>query len=438
MSDPLFWLLAAQTLALLVHGLIRPVRFFEFPYIAAAVFTIFVFPQLVAMSLADDVEPDTFRALLLMCNLCLAAVWLAYAFPLPTGKAKFREVPESKLLSLAGVFAVIAYACNAAISGMSEEETGGDQWTGRVTMYAFFATLAFPAFNMFLAQFLQRRGNLAIAGLVATAAIPAYVIVFHGRREAAITFCASIALMLLFYRGWKPARVLIVSALVFATLATPFTSIYRTVAKQRTWEVLPNISMVEVFRDYIEQATTLELKNAAMIIQARSQSGVYEYLKPYWDILIFRFVPAQIFGREFKEGLMSTTLEGKRAFLEEQVLYDVPGGTTPTGMGEAYEQFWYFGALIFAIISRFYKRLWRLAVEGSLIGRLIYCQTFSAGILVITHSTVILVPIVMYNVLFVVIPLLLLSNKEELVAEVRDLPTHRHGFRQFAKDLKLS
>jgi oligosaccharide repeat unit polymerase len=426
MSNFLFWLLVVQTVVLLGHGLIRPARFFEFPYFAAAVFAIFVLPQLVALNLAlDAVDPDGFEALLLMCNLCLACAWLGYALPLRTRETQARDVAGSKLMILATIFTVVAYGCHAAISRMTEDDTGGDQWTGRVTIYAFFATLAFPAFNLFLLQTLRRASGVAVAGLLAAGVIPVYVTVFHGRREAAITLFASIALMLFFYRGWKPARVLVVAALVFATLAAPFTGIYRTVAKHGAWEVLPHISMIDVFRDYIEAASTLELRNAAMIIQARSQSGTYEYFAPYWDILVFRFLPAQIFGRELKEDLMSTTTEEKRVFLEQQLMYDVPGGTTPTGMGEAFEQFWYFGALLFALISRFYKRFWRLAAEGSLVGRLIYCQTFSAGVLVITHSTVILVPILVYNAMFVALPLILLSTKDTVAPNVAERSTDK-------------
>jgi hypothetical protein len=161
------------------------------------------------------------------------------------------------------------------------------------------------------------------------------------------------------------------------------------------------IDLVDNFSEFINQESVLELRNAAMLIEAARRCGEYEFGAGYWNHLIFRYVPAQLVGESLKQSLM---IHRSRDQLEQELAgmdYVNPSGSTVTAMGDAFQQFGYFGCLFFVVAGMLFRRLWRMAVRpGALFAQLFYMQSCTSAMRAVTHWTLDFLPGLLYNLIF--------------------------------------
>jgi hypothetical protein len=164
---------------------------------------------------------------------------------------------------------------------------------------------------------------------------------------------------------------------------------------------LREFDFVDNFRQFLNKASVLELRNAAMIIDATQTTHDFGYGRAYWDQLVFRFVPAQIIGRDLKESLMFKPANRELDQGIPQVRYKRTLGTTVTGVGDSFHEFWYFGALFFAVLAVIFKSLWEASLKrDAIFAQLLYIQTSTAAMRAVTHQTVDYLPGLAYNLLF--------------------------------------
>jgi hypothetical protein len=241
---------------------------------------------------------------------------------------------------------------------------------------------------------------LSIASVLIGAIIPVQSMLF-GRREPAAAFALIIGLSLYFCFRIKPARWIVLSGMAVGMMAIPATATYRQFHLEKDWQNIGQINLLEKFRQYLSEESVLELRNAAMLIEATRQSGAYEWGAGYWNHVIFRYVPAQILGQEFKEGLKLKT----RVELVERELgilgYANPVGSTVTGLGDSFQQFGYFGCLFFAALGVFFQWLWRSAIpETAILPRLLYILVCPSAMRAVTHWTLDFLPGFLYSAAF--------------------------------------
>jgi len=146
------------------------------------------------------------------------------------------------------------------------------------------------------------------------------------------------------------------------------------------WSEVSRIDWIGNFENLMENGGA-EMRNAVMRIAEADRSQDFDYGLFHWNTLVFNFVPAQLFGSDFKESL---TVELARAY---EVGYINPAGATHTGMSDAFASFWYFGALKFWIIAYLLGRIYRSAVAGDTICQLLYILSLTPAMLAITHHT---------------------------------------------------
>lgn len=398
-----FWTLSALVGGTLIHGLAKTERFFEYPYFMATAFAVFIIPQAVSLvRFPGAVNEEWLGNTLLMACLCFGMCWFGYRINVSLAEGALVTAPMRwrRLFLGSLVFIAISYYFNFLISRMTPDETGGSMWTGPVTIYGFFALLIYPAFAICLRYALETGRLIAWAATI-VAALPPLHTALVGRREATVQFALTLCLTVFFTRGVRPPRIAIAAVVTAAMLAIPATGTYRGLIAERDWKGVRQIDLIENFRVYLTEESILELRNGALLMEATAQTKHYEWGTGYWDQLVFRFVPAQWLGNEFKESLMFHPSDER---LVDELLalgYQIPVGSTLTGIGDSFQQFGYFGCLFFAVLGVFFRSLWEATKRpNGLVAQLFYIQISTSAMRAVTHQTVDFLPGMIYQAIF--------------------------------------
>ncbi len=433
LTNTYLFVLVALLGASLAAAMLKPERTYEYPYFMAAVFAVFIMPQAISLiRFPGEARPEWVANVLLMSCLCFAMCWLGYRLPPIRSVQELLAQPVNldRLFQGGLVFIAVSFFFRHLLSQMTEDEKGGSMWTGPSTIYLFFNNLIYPAFAICLLTALRTQSLLAWAATVIAAIQPIQATVFWGRREPTIQFLLTLALTLYFHRGIKLPRWVILSAITGAMLAIPATGTYRGLAAKRDWEQVRQMDLVKNYRQYLSEESTLELRNAAVFIEGTRRSEAYEFGKSYWDQLVFRFVPAQLLGTRFKASLM---FEPSADRIHDEVAtlgYEIPPGSTLTGMGDSFRQFGWFGCLFFALLAVVFKSLFRATEEpNAIFAQLFYIQIGTAAMRTVTHQTVDFLPGLMYYVIFLGLLFLYAREKSprsEARPTTRRIPTSRH------------
>lgn len=403
MADFYFYTFLGLLVVGLLPLLVKGTYVYEYPGFMTITFGVFILPQAISLLRFPGAAPEeSVASVLLMVCLCLLACLIGYRLPAwrYLSKLTAAHAKEGALLVGGCVLMVTSAYFNYLISQMSEEQTGGSMWTGRVTIYLFFTGGTFLATAIFLRCVLIRKSPLALCLFVISTLSPLQAAIFAGRRENAAQLLLAIGLVFLFEKGLKPPRLLVAGLAVAAMLLIPATGTYRGIAASGEWEALKELDLVEDFQEFVNKESNLELRLAAVSIYSTQALNDYAYGIGYWDEMVWRFVPGQIVGVDLKRSLMFR--RGAADLDESEMAARVATiGTTQTGMADSFEQFGYFGALFFAVIAVFYKSIWLSATrEGAVFAQLFYIGTVTSAMRAVTHQTSDWLPGVVYQLIF--------------------------------------
>ncbi len=404
-----FYSFAILAISVVIHGLLKSERFYHYPYFMATTFVIFVLPQ--AVSLRSDpggVPLESIGPILFVTILCLGGCLLGSRIkPLGWVSGLFSMPVDLRRLVHAGiVFVAVGFFFGILISRMSIEERGGTMATGRVTIYLFFNQLIYPGLAILLFNAMKKRDLVSWLLVGVAAIIPVQAIIFAGRREGAALFIITIALTLYYQKRIVPPRFVVVAAILFAMIAIPATSTYRTAMSEKDVEAVAEIDLVGNFEKFVKGQAILELRNAAAVMFSTQLRDSYELGAAYWDEIVWRFVPAQFVGSDVKNALMfNPRVVDKKKGPEIVDLglreYAMPVGSTVTGMGDSFKQFGYFGCLFFVIIAVLFRSLWTASLErDAFFAKLLYMLSVPSAMRAVTHQTVDFLPGLIYNLVF--------------------------------------
>jgi len=402
--DFLFWCLVAGVCGPLAGVLCKPERIYEYPYFMAGAFGVFILPQAISLLRFPGAAPEhAVQGVLVVTCLCLGSCLAGYPRLIPRAAALPRtrlEMDETKLLHAGLLFVLCGCFFGYKLAHMEIMTSEGGGWTGPATIYNFFQQLCYPGFAICLRVALRRPTAAAIASTLLALVVPAQSLL-AGRREPAALFAMTVGLTLFFQLRFRPPRWMIATALALAALLIPATATYRQFQLQNDWEAVLSADWFDNFKAFLSQESTLELRNAAMLIEATRRSGDYQLGRGYWNHLVFRFVPAQWVGDDFKRslsiGARSEGVERELAAMD----YTNPPGSTVTGMGDSFQQFGYFGCLFFAVTGVFFRYLWQAALDPrNLFCQLLYMQSCTCAMRSLTHWTLDFLPGLFYNAIF--------------------------------------
>ena len=394
---------AALLVGGLVRGLCRPARMYQYPYFMAAVFAAFLLPQAISLISNRGRASGGVESVLLMANLCLAMVYISALFAPIKSVVKIVsvEMDERRLLQagivLTGIGTVASYFLQKAAA-----EYTGDLWTGKITIYFFFASFELPGAVIALTIGWRRGGALAwtVAGIALIP--PVAAIYFSGNRETAAYVIVAIGLTIYFWNRWVPPRLLILLMLVFAALIIPAIGDYRKSSGSADGPSIAKLDLLGKFKAFMSSSSVLELRNAAMLIDETEQRGSYEFGTGYWDQIIWRYVPAQFFGRDTKQALMFHYDEKDR---EEALLergYQIPAGSTSTGLGDSFVQFGFAGSIFFCLLGILMKSLWTASLGRSgTLAQLLYITSVTSAMRAVTNQTTDFLPGMLFNLIFI-------------------------------------
>lgn len=399
MSELYLYLFFILCGGLFLKTVIEPKLIFEYPYFLAGIFIIFLVPQMIILYNQPYLVPDSnLVPIFSMSLLCLGMGALGYYMAPAIKVGNNLNVPLNlKKLKIVGiVYMVLGYfflfLINREVGNADEVET---QLSGSVTIYFLFFNVIYIAFPIFL-FFSFRQPNVWNISLAVLSALPTLnLIIFAGRREPTALFVLSIALTAFYQKNIKPPRAAIVGIIVFAMLIIPAIGDYREKAEEDPWLALTSLDLQKSFVNYfkIEEDEVLELAVAAHVLDSYGFHGEYTFGASYWNEMVFRYVPGQLLGNDFKESLYI----GERAVIYRNG-YERPPGLTITGLADSFQQFSYFGFIFFFFLAGLFRHLWKMSLtQGNLLVQILYMLCVIQALLSVTHSTVVFFPGIFFS-----------------------------------------
>ena len=398
----LFALFALICTILIAQVVARPERIYECPCFMGFAFTGFVIPQAYGLVTGKFAPDDWVAATMLMCILCLGACWIGYTRTIPGPVASRRlyiEIDPRRLAVAGFIFVLIGFYFQYKIDALPNFQKG-TRWTGIVTIYGFFANQILTGFAICLFCAMRYRYRICWVLAVLSSAVPLRSAIFYGRRESTVLFLMTIMMMLYFVRGIRIPRIFIIFLLFASIVMIPATEQYRMSKDHDLSTLVDKIDLAGPLKAYADPTAISEVKNAMYVIAACRASSSYQFGAAYWNRIVFNFVPAQFVGRDFKDALMigdPDALDPSRLVVDF-IGYQLPVGSTLTGIGDSFNQFGFLGCLFFAGIGCFFKYIWTAAnfSENAII-QVFYIQVMVGAMHSITHETMDFLPAIIYS-----------------------------------------
>ncbi|SRR5579883_38890 len=391
MSETYRDLLVIICLGLLGWGVVRVERIYQYPFFMGSMFVAFIVPQAFSLiSNPKQVSPEALERVLFVSCLCAAACWIGYRMkPNPKWLAKLNIiVDESKMLKAGIALMANGLFFNFLLSRTTPDVAANGNWTGPATIYICFAQTATLAFGIFLLQAFKKPNIINFLWVVVSG-WPLLGSVLIGRRQPTMTFLITIGLSLFWIRRLIPPRTATIVAMLSITFLIPVLGMLRAgfwdLVFSGQWQAV--LDATQQAFDSQQKGDYLELRNAALIMDAVEHTGLYGYGRVWWDNIVFQWVPGQLVGFDFKKSLQFNLWDKYIDLLKDFYGYENPNGLTFTGVADSFTQFGYFGFLSFAIIAYIFKHLWILATyyQNTAI-RIIYLGLVSPAMISLTHS----------------------------------------------------
>lgn len=403
MAELFFKLLIAICIGLLVWGIAKPERIYQYPFLMGSIFTSFLLPQ--AFSLVNNpgaVSGIALERVLIVSCLCAAMCWIGYNYKTNTQLLKKLYIPlnEDKLFRAGIILTIIGYIFRILLLNTNVEIAENSNWTGPATIFFFFAQVSNISFMIFMLLCLKRLNKASIIAAIISGYPLFDSIISAGRRQNTLTFLVIIGISLFFERRLLPPRVLTIFLTILTAVLIPIIGQMR----EDFWLAVfsGNLSGIDFQSsiDKVLEGEILELRNAALLMEAAIRNNQYGHGTGFWDSLVFQYVPGQIVGYDLKSSLQFNWT----AFdLVELFGYSIPNGSTITGIGDSFIEFGYFGCLIFAFTAYFFKHLWiSSVVQRSIFSQVLYAGMISPALVGLTHGIGRLLQELVFQLIFVI------------------------------------
>ena len=403
MNDLLTGGLFVTTLALLAWGMIKERRIYEFPFQVGAVTFAFILVQVPGLARDYFVPDAAFRQTIGFMIICLVMCWLGWRGNAKPFAILRHDFSETRLLVAASCLSAVGAYFYFALSRLPSELTVAVQMTGIPVIFVFFSRLLVYGLAISVLCLVRRFSFTALAVVTFDLAFVGDRIIRGGSRADTVELLFILALAWWFYRRRSVPRWAALGGLVFGTLLMTSVGDYRAISKSDsglTWEDVSNIDVIGNTSAVWARGGD-EVRNAIQRIGHTSETMEFDYGLSHWNNIIFAFVPAQLLGAQFKADIMVSL--PKTAMDYNPIL-----GTTETGMVDAFQSFWYFGAFEFFLLAYVLRRILASAEAGEFAGQFIYVLSVVPAMHAISHKTDWIVMVWVHMLLFA-LPVLALA-----------------------------
>ncbi|MBE9135945.1 hypothetical protein IQ254_01780 [Nodosilinea sp. LEGE 07088] len=384
MNGPLI-LFISTCIGLVIWGILKKERVLQFPFFMGAIFISFLVPQAISLVNFPGVVPShSIDRILIYGSLCVAMCWLGYLPKLYFLPRYQRVLSSRRLVRAAVALAIFGTVCFLMIGTVVPRPTSS-QWTGPATILFFFSQTTWIGSIILLLIGLAKRKIiyivLAHAGLLPLIAS----VLEQGRRTETATLLVMLAVAFFFSYRIIPPRWLSLLAIFLTMALIPLFAIMRG----DVWEALFSRSLTLAdlrfaLDSLLSNESILELRNAALTVEAAQSTGKFGFGSGLWNRIIFQYVPGQLVGYELKDSLY---IQLSDYDLEELFRYVAPTGSTFTGLGDSFREFSYFGCLVFAGMAYWFKHLWVLSTRyNNFYSQVLYISLVIPALLSVTHG----------------------------------------------------
>lgn len=399
MADFALLLLTAIALLAVIGSLNRPGGYITFPFTLGSLMLAWVVPQLWALGGDPSLPPGGYLGVAWMACFCLAAGVVGWFLP-SRGRAP-RTARKTGPASVKGLTIAVAcltlfVACMTALIQLQPAEVReAQQWSGPITILAFFAQLRIVALILSLLMLLRKRTPASITLTAINLAITLPVAFVMLRRSEMVDVALAFAGALWFARRVSiptpaiAAGVAGIAVVVFSMgeLRKTAEEIYRTTGERPSLfspGLLKSVDFVDATTGSVDYSP--DLRNAVYLVEYTDYADTFTLGAQTWNDLVHQWVPGQIVGYDLKESLM---LGGRgSAVLAFNHLYgfEYQTGTTSTGFGSGYRDFGYFGSLYFLVIGATLKAWYRRAQAGDIWHQALFLSGTTLALVSVTHG----------------------------------------------------
>lgn len=398
----LFSIFILISVKMVLWGLKVPDRAFQFPTLAGATWLLYIGPQALGVLVNPDLLPPRAVAdggiemALVMASLCAGASFLGYVGKLNVGhhvRTSSDNFYPGWLFVGGGLLSTIAMLAFYKLASLAGGIAGyysvaGNYeltWTGLPVAYVFFVKLIYPGILLCLLSTLTRPTFAKWAIVVFLCMLPLANVVFLGRRTEAALLALTIGIAFYFQRGWTPKRWIMISGFVFGFVMVIVAPAYRTYSQlgadySQILEIDPgNMVLAQVLG---KEPT--EFHFPVVQLAATQQELEFNYGLGFYNNIIQELVPSLLFGKEFKEQIKikSTNFH---MHMRKNYQWEPIYGWVPTGITDVFRELWFFGAILFFILAKFFRYLWEKSGE-SYVAKVFYSTFLPWTLLHVIHG----------------------------------------------------
>lgn len=390
----------------------HPDALLHFPLLTGASVLGFLAPQALGLVSGNLNLPDGApERILFMSALCLLALLIGW-------EHRSRTVPPENsptrsrlvdcywimfLVYLVGVYFTFKLAgLSGGIRGMLSP-AGNIVFQGLPVIYLFFAMYASFTSVILAVLALRLRAYWMLAPSILNWTLALAVILVHGRRTPAFTLGVTLLSLAYFHHRWSLPRWVALFLIPAAFIIGAGAGAYRQQHEGSFTEKMEKISFQAILQRNLEGERG-ELYHGAMAMATAARTGTFWLGIGFYNQLVWMYVPKILVGVDGKQDLYLKPLLGDTD--ANPYGFRPTPGTDFTGPARVFQEFWYFGCLIYYGLGRWMRSLYEGALRGDLISEATYILILPGVVATYTVE-----PASFFAIFVVICPLLLIMRQ---------------------------
>lgn len=419
----------ALSLRCFAWGVKKSERLYQFPTLFGAAWLFYMVPQaLGAVNNPDKFPPGVLQdggleTSLLMCIACVQAGWSGYHSKWwfksgGFGALKPVVFSDQRILGAGVALYAMGFYANyllASLAGgfVKQFSAGGHyalEWSGLPVAYVFFGQFIYPGLLFVCLALFHRPTVFRGAVFLLFSLYPIATTVFLGRRSMTAYLLLIVFLSLFFIRRWAPPKSIVFAGFLAIALFVVIAPQYRTVTQYGlNLEQLKEIQVENSIDDIISGKSYVEYDALVVSSALMNAEGLYGLGTNFYNATIAQLVPRQLVGQEFKSSL-TFNLWGEAASTERRYYWVTPYGSNPTGVANAFAEFWFFGALIYYFGGVVVRHLWQNALCRTNHGAQIWYVMISLLVPISVIGSLYIIPGQLLTLYFFITPMLIYAR----------------------------